>query len=182
MSLFAAARRYANAFLETAVEAGKLETAKEDMLSIREALQSTKELQLFLKSPIIKKAQKKAVISSIFEDRVDPLTYRLLTLLLQKNREELIEDISREFIRLYNHHHGIIDVEVSSASEINTKQMNALIKQLESTTGKKINISPVLKEDLIGGLKIRIDDTVIDGSVKYKLNQLKERLTSVAVE
>jgi len=59
--------------------------------------------------------------------------------------------------------------------------MIALVKQLESTTGKTVNVKPVLNKELIGGLMIRIDDTVIDGTVKYKLNQLKDRLTSVVV-
>ncbi len=176
-----AARRYANAFLQTAIEAGKLEKAREDILTLREAFLSTRELQLFLKSPIVNKAQKQAAISSIFEDKVDPLTFRLLNLLLKKNREELIEDISREFLLIYNVHHGIVDVEVTSASKINKQQMIALVKQLESTTGKTVNVKPVLNKELIGGLMIRIDDTVIDGTVKYKLNQLKDRLTSVVV-
>jgi F-type H+-transporting ATPase subunit delta len=177
-----AAKRYANAFLETVIEKGKLEKAKDDMLTIKSTLESSSELRLFLKNPIVKNSQKIAALEAIFAKQVDKLTFRLINLLLEKNREGLLDEITRKFLALYNHHHGIIEAEVSSASELSDKQLKALVKQLESSTGKKVIINSKIDSDLIGGLMVRIDDTVIDGSVKYKLSQLKQSLTSVEVE
>ena len=177
-----AAKRYANAFLETVIEEGKLEKAKDDMLTIMSTLESSKELRLFLKNPIVKNSQKKAALEAIFTKHVDKLTFRLINLLLEKKREGLLDEITRNFLSLYNFHHGIIEAEVSSASEMSDKQLKALVKQLEESTGKKVKIKTNIDSDLIGGLMVRIDDTVIDGSVKYKLSQLKYSLTSVAGE
>lgn len=177
-----AARRYANALLEIAVEKDILDNVKEDMLLIHNTIDASSELSLFLKNPIIKKEQKKAAIGKIFEDKVQDLTIQLFELLFTKEREALLDDISRNFIELYNLHKGIIKVDVTSAYKLEDDQLKALKKNIERTTGKKVEFETEVEEDLIGGLKFRIDDTVVDGSVKFKLNQLKDRLTSTAVE
>ncbi len=177
-----AARRYANAFLETVIEEGKLETAKDDMLTISSTLKSSKELRLFLNNRIINSAQKKAALESIFAKEVDKLTFNLIKLLLKKKREGLLMEITQNFQTLYNRHHGIIIASIYTASELSDKQSKALVKQLEKSTGKTIEINAHVDKDMIGGMMVRIDDTVIDGSVKFKLNQLKEKFTSAAVD
>ncbi|TVR16121.1 MAG: ATP synthase F1 subunit delta [Balneolaceae bacterium] len=177
-----AAKRYANAFLKTVIEEGKLEKAKDDISLISNTLESSKELRLFLKNRIISSSQKRAALESIFSDKTDKLTFGLIKLLLDKKRENLLEQISGNFLALYNHHHGIIEANIYSASKLDDKQQKALIKELEQSTGKKVKINAKIQEDLLGGLMVRIDDTVIDGSVKFKLNQLKEKFTSAAVE
>lgn len=177
-----AARRYANAFLEISLEKDVLEKSREDMLLIKNTIEASDELRLFLKNPIVKKDQKKAAVDAIFKDKVQDITLQLYELLLKKDRESLLEDISRNFIELYNLHKGIIEVGVTSAKELEDAQLKALKKNIERTTGKKVEFKTKVDEELIGGLKIRIEDTVVDGSVKFKLNQLKDRLTSTAVE
>lgn len=177
-----AARRYANAFLETAIEKKNIESAHDDMLLMQNTLQASNDLRLALKSPIVKKEQKRSVLASIFESKISGLTVNLLTLLSDKSRVDLLEDIAKHFIELYNRYHGIIEVNVSSASELEKSQLNTLIKKLESVTGKKVITQTSVNKDLIGGILVRIDDTVIDGTVKYKLNQLKDRFASAVVE
>ncbi|WP_234573119.1 ATP synthase F1 subunit delta [Rhodohalobacter sp. 614A] len=177
-----AARRYANAFLEIAIEQDTLEKAREDMLLIKNTIGASDELRLFLKNPIVKKDQKKKAVEAIFKDKVQDITLQLYELLSKKDRESLFEDISKNFIELYNRHKGIIEVSVTSANKLEKAQLEALRKSIEQTTGKKVEFKTEVDEELIGGLKYRIDDTVVDGSVKFKLNQLKHRLTSTAVE
>lgn len=176
-----AAKRYANAFLETAIEMDLLDEAKEDILLIREIFNTSPDLRLFLKSPIIKKDKKKAALDSIFGDKVQDLTLNLLAVLSNKNREILLEDITSNFIDLYNLHHGIIEISVYSATELTKSQTDEIHKKLEEFTGKKVNLSLTVDEDLLGGLKVRIEDTVIDGTVKHKLSQLKDSFKEAAV-
>lgn len=177
-----AAKRYASAYLETALEFKVLEKAKEDMLLIQNTFLSSPDLRLFLYSPVIKKDKKRAAIEAIFGKKVQDITNNLLKILSEKDREMLIEDITGYFIDLYNIHHGNINVSVSSAYKLDKKQKKALIKQLEQISGKNILLKASVDQSLIGGLKVRIDDTVIDGSVKYKLSQLRDRFTGAAVE
>jgi F-type H+-transporting ATPase subunit delta len=177
-----AARRYANAFLITALEKDSLEKAKDDILLIKNTLDQSSELRLFLRSPIIKKEQKRSALEAVFEKKISPLSVNLLRILSEKSREPLLGDITRHFLELYNKHHGIIEVQITSSTKLDDKQLTALVNKLESVTGKKVEASISVDEDLIGGLTVRIDDTVVDGSVKYKLNELKERFTSAAVD
>lgn len=177
-----AAKRYAYAFLETALEMDILEEAKKDILMIGDVLDSSKDLRLFLKSPIVRKDQKRAALKEIFEENIHDLTGKLLEILTEKNREALLELITGHFIELYNVHHGIINVDVTSAMELDKEQIKTLKSQLESSTGKKILLNRSIDEDLMGGMMVRIDDTVIDGTVKFKLNQLKDQFSLAAVE
>jgi F-type H+-transporting ATPase subunit delta len=177
-----AAKRYANAFLGLAIEDGILEKIREDMLLIKNTIDASSDLKLFLKNPIIKKDQKKAVFQQVFGEKIQEITFKFYELLSRKDRESLLEDISKKFIELYNQHQGIIKVGVTSAKKLEDAQLKALRKNIERSTGKKVEFKANVEEDLIGGLKIRIDDTVVDGSVKFKLSQLKDRLTSTEVE
>lgn len=177
-----AAKRYANAFLGLALEKDILENTREDMLLIKNTIDASSDLQVFLKNPIIKKDQKKAAVKQIFEGSVQDVTFEFYNLLARKDRENLLEDISNKFIELYNQHQGIIKVGVTSAKKLEEAQLKALKKSIEQTTGKKVEFNTDVDEELIGGLKIRIEDTVVDGSVKFKLSQLKDCLTSTALE
>lgn len=177
-----AAKRYANALLGLAIERDILEKTKEDMLLIKNTIDASPDLRLFLKNPIIKKDQKKAVIKKIFKGEIQDITFEFYNLLVRKDREALLEDISNKFIELYNQHQGIIKVGVTSAKKLEKAQLEALKKNIEQTTGNKVEFKTEVEEELIGGLKIRIEDTVVDGSVKFKLSQLKDRLTSTAIE
>lgn len=177
-----AARRYANALLETAVGDSSLEQTKEDMLMIQNTLRNSEELRVFLRSPVIKKAVKKNALEAIFKDKIQEQTFSLIEILSEKGREDLLLEISTGFMDLYNEHHGIIEVDVQTAFDLTDDQKDSLQKTLEFTTGKKVQMNVTTNEDLIGGLTVRIDDTVINGSVKYKLRQLKDKFTAATVE
>ncbi|MEX0822799.1 MAG: ATP synthase F1 subunit delta [Balneolaceae bacterium] len=176
-----AARRYANALLETAIELDILEEVKKDMQFVKNTVDQSKDLRIFLKSPVIKPELKKAALHEIFDGRVSDISMKLIKILSSKKRENLLLDITKGFMELYNNHHGIIEVNVSTAFDLTAELNSELHKKLESTTGKKVELITVTNKDLIGGLTVRIDDTVIDGSVKYKLNQLKDKFTASAV-
>lgn len=176
-----AARRYANALLVTAIEQKILEEIREDMQLIHQTIAGSSELSVFLKSPIIKNDVKKSALGVIFNDKVQQLTANLISILSDKSRESLLYGITKGFMELYNQHHNIVEVDVETAFELNDAQETSLKKELEAMTGKTIKMRIEKNEDLIGGLSVRIEDTVYDGSAKYKLNQLKRKFTT-AVE
>jgi F-type H+-transporting ATPase subunit delta len=176
------ARRYATAFLEAALEQNELEKANDDIMLMINTLRASNDLRLFLKSPIIKKDQKSEVLATIFENKINALTVNLLNILSDKGRLNLLDDIGQNFIDIYNIHNGIIEVNVITAEELGNGQLDKLVKELELVTGKKVKANISVDKDLIGGILVRIGDTVIDGTVKYKLNQLKDRFASAALE
>lgn len=176
-----AARRYARALLDTSIEQGNLEEVLDDIGLIDSTISDSPELRAFLRSPIVRKEVKRSALDEIFKDKVGDLTYNLIGILCDKSREKLLHDITRGFAELYNEHHNIVEIGVRSAFDLDKDQHKDLHEKLESATGKTVRLSVENDVELIGGLTVHISDTVIDGSVKHKLNQLKEKFTA-AVE
>lgn len=175
-----AARRYASALLELAREEEAVERTLEDILFIKNTIEDSRELLLFLRSPIIKPDQKVKALESIFADQVSELVHRFITLIARKNRENLIDQIVEAFIEKYNEFAGIITAEVFSASEMDDKQLQKVKNALEEFTSKKVIITPKVQKDLKGGIAVKINDTVIDGTIKHKLEQLEDVFLSTA--
>lgn len=176
-----AARRYANALITSAIEQEILEVVKDDILLIEETISNSAELRLFLKSPIIKKEDKKSAVDQIFGSKIQKLTSGLLNILSQKGREKLLHDIAVSFLELYNKHHNIQEVDITTAFELTEDQQSNLQKELSKALGKSVVMEVFEDHSLIGGLTVQIDDTIIDGSSRYKLNKLKTKFTT-AVE
>ena len=177
-----AARRYASAMLQSAVERDILEEIKADMEFVYNTISDSQDLKLFLKSPIIKIDDKRDALTSIFKEHLRKETFVLIELLLDKRRETILSVIGKSFLELYNEHKGIIDVGVYSAYELSDEHLKSLLDSLEESTGKKVQLNINRDESLRGGLAVRIDDTVIDGTVKHKISQLKNQFAANAAK
>lgn len=182
MLITKAARRYATALLESAKETNTVDDILADINLIKNTLEDSRELIMFLRSPVIKFDDKTEALEKIFSDRVQEMTNRFLQLLARKNRIYLLDQITEAFIQRYNKFAGIIKIEVYTAYELDDAQQEKLHKALEEKTGKKVDMNLNLDESLKGGLAVRIEDTVIDGTVKYKLQELEQKFLSTAIE
>jgi F-type H+-transporting ATPase subunit delta len=177
-----AARRYATALLGLAKEQDVVESTLEDILLIKNTLDDSRDLLLFLKSPIIKPDKKVSALDEIFKSEISELVHRFITLIARKNRQNVLDEIVTAFIEVYNEHAGIISAEVFVAKELDDKQIAEVTKKLEDVTGKKVNVTTKVQEDLKGGMAVKIADTVIDGTIKHKLEQLEDVFLNTATE
>ena len=177
-----AARRYATALLELAIEQDVVESTLEDVLFIKNTLEDSRDLVLFLKSPIIKPDKKVSALDEIFKSEISELVHRFVTLIARKNRQNVLDEIVLAFQEAYNEHAGIISAEVFVAEKLDDKQIAGVTNKLEDFTGKKVNVTITVQEDLKGGMAVKIADTVIDGTVKHKLEQLEDEFLSTATE
>ncbi len=169
------ARRYAEGFIEMAVEQKKLETIAGDLETLRHTIEQSRELRLFLKSPVIDKARKRSILRSLFEGKLDAATVRFLDLLAEKGRENILQDILTQFFALLDDRQGIVRVDVRTAADFTSDQTATLQTRLESYTGKKVRMTFGLDKQLRGGFVARVGDTVFDGSIKRQLELLRER-------
>lgn len=175
---FKAARRYAFAMFQSSVELGILEECKRDMDLIHETIEAATDLALFLKSPIIKKDDKREVLTKVFQKSVTKETMVLINLLVTKGRESSLKQISERFSELYNEHKNILDVDVNTAFELDDQQTASLREALEKITQKIVHLNTKVDAELIGGLSVRIHDTMFDGTVRHKMSQLKQQFSS----
>ncbi|MDR9415083.1 MAG: ATP synthase F1 subunit delta [Gracilimonas sp.] len=177
-----AARRYATALLELAIEQKSVEQTLKDVSFIKNTLEGSRDLVLFLKSPVIKPDKKVAALNAIFGDHLSDLVHQYVSLIARKNRQNMLDEIVTAFIDKYNDHAGIISAEVYVARELSNKELKKVKSTLEKFTNKKVNITTKVQEDLKGGMAVKIEDTVIDATVKHKLEQLEDEFLSSASE
>lgn len=176
-----ASRRYATALLGMAQERNEIDEILEDIEFIHNTLEDSRELVSFLKSPIINYDDKIGALETLFFDNLQEATKLFIKLLARKERIDLLGQITIAFIDAYKKQAGILTVDVFVAKELSDSQRNALHQKLEEKTQKKIDLNITLDESLKGGMAVRIDDTVIDGTVKHQLAKLEESLLSTTV-
>ena len=176
MSVSTLARRYAGAVFEAAKSAGAIDKVESDLGLVTYSLQTMPRLREALSHPLIPAARKKEIAAEVFGGKVEGVTLDFLNLLIDKRREEIIEHVEREYVQLANECRGIVVAVASSAVPLTPEERAGLRAKLEQFTGKKVELRAEEDPGLIGGLLVRIGDTVIDGSVKGYLASLKHRL------
>jgi F-type H+-transporting ATPase subunit delta len=169
-------RRYASALFAAASRAGPVDQVESDLGLVNYAIEQSPDLWEALVSPIIPPPKKREILADIFEGKVSEITLSYLGLCVDKRREEVIRETEAEFVTLANEARGIILAEATSATELSDDQEARLISKLSETTGKRVELSRKVDPSLIGGLLVRMGDTVIDGSIRGQLEALRERL------
>lgn len=176
MSEVAIARRYAQALYEQAAESGEVELVDADIALIRDGLSASRELVGFFESPIISRDKKSDVVRSLFSGKVCPLTLRFLLLLVEKRRENHFSRISDSYLELRDRQSGVVEVSARTALPLSENDVQQLVQSLEKMTGKGIRLISNVDESILGGIIIRVGDTVYNGSAKNQLATLRERL------
>lgn len=183
MSDLAISRRYALALSETAGEKDRTERIDEDVDLVRESLDSSPELERFFQSPVVPREKKSAVIRELFGPRVHKSTLDFLLLLVEKRREGMVRRILAAYRELRDEQQGFVAVVARSARPIGPEEKQRLVDSVSRITGSRVRLETQVDESLLGGIVLRVGDTVYDGSVTNKLAALRERLragTSVA--
>src|SRR5437667_3174477 len=170
-----AARRYTTALYEIAEENKKTDKIKQDFESIKTSIDKSSELKLFLSTPIIICETKARVIAELFKSKVDDITIKFLQLLCKKNRENLLYDIAVDFLDLLNEERNILEATIKTAVDISSDNKKDLIEKLKIYTGKEVNATFEVDPAIKGGFVARIQDTIIDASIKRQLELLREK-------
>lgn len=168
--------RYAKAIFEVAKDKSLLDVCYNDMKLVRTMINSSKELRVLLKSPIINKTKKKAVFEGLFKNQVCELTFGFLNLLTDKQREALTVDIVNQFEILFNEEKHIQVVDITTAIELTDTLKQKIMAKLTEVTGKIIQPNYSINSELKGGLLIRMDNWVYDATIAHQLDLLRQQL------
>ncbi len=172
-----AASRYAKSLLSLAVEQKTLDTAYADMKLIDDTCDANRDLQLLLKSPVVKADKKQAVMNAVFGKALSSLTAGFIKLIIQHHREDLLHEISDSFVKQYRAHKNIGVAEIITAVPLKTDVKNKIAEQLRKQEGREMNVIEKVDENIIGGLIVRVGDKQFDGSILRKLNDLKKEFS-----
>lgn len=175
----ALAMTYARSLFELASAAGgqaKISEVAGELEQIVEIARSDKVFHEFIGSPIIDRNKREASLKRIFENRVTDLSLRFLLVLNDKGRLSHLDSIASAFDRLVQEQFGRVEVDVFTAAVLGSDQLAGLRQSISAALGKDPVLHPYTEPAMIGGVKLRIGDQLIDGSVATRLRRMKRDL------
>ena len=164
-------RRYAEAIYEIAVSTDKVKEIYEALNQMMELYKNDNE---FNTHPLIELDEKKKVLKEMFKNSGETIE-NIIFYILDKKRMENIRNITAEYLKIYYEKNQILDVEATFAVEPTEAQKAKLIANLEKKTGKKVKLAIKIDKSILGGGIIRIGDTVIDGSIRKELDNIRKK-------
>ena len=171
-----ASRRYATAFFNAAHKQNKLPIVIADIKTVLDLMGETPALQQMWDSPVIPSGRKRELTLQLFSSSLDPLTISFLRLLIDKRREFLLPTVQMELQELTDTSNHLIRAEATFAVEPTPEEVAALTESLERRTGENVKLTYTVNNEIIGGVVVRMQDTIIDGSVRGTLERLREQL------
>ncbi|HZT43080.1 MAG TPA: ATP synthase F1 subunit delta [Chthonomonadaceae bacterium] len=175
-----AASRYAMALFDIAQKQGKLEAIERDLNAVIDLMRLTPVLQKVWESPLLPPDRKNRILGDVLGESFDPLTLTFLRLLVDKQRESILEGVQREVRRLADAARHLVRAEAIFAVAPTTEEKAALIRSLEERTGESVDLTVHVDPAILGGVVVRMQDTLIDGSVRGTLERLREQLLQEA--
>lgn len=172
-----AARRYAKAIFDLAVEENALDRVTTEMKSVGNTVASSSELREILASPLVAQEARKAVMSAVLQRLgVSTLVRNAVLLITDHRRGALLPEIAELLTRLADERAGKLQAEVISATPLTESQYARLTAVLERLTNRKIALVRKVDPSLIGGVITRIGDKMYDGSIRSRLAELRTSL------
>jgi F-type H+-transporting ATPase subunit delta len=167
------ASRYARSLIELSQEKGTLDRVQADMQLINASCSGSRELMVFLNSPIIRTDKKQAVVRELFGSRVSEITARFLDIIIAKRREMFIPDIAAAFIRQFKQIRHIHTAEIITAAPLDDTLRKQVMDILRGYTHTEIELHEKVSTDLIGGYILTVEDKQDDTSIRTKINKLR---------
>jgi len=177
--LRSASLQYANALADIALEQGAAEPVLKQLSEFGAAFAESAELRTFLATPGVEREVKHGVIEKLAARMgASKIIRNFLFVMVDNQRTSLLPDILAAFQEAIRRRQGVAEAEVSSSAHLNEAQKAQLLQTLERLTGKKIQAKYALEPELLGGAVVRIGDTIYDGSLRSRLNEMRARLTA----
>ncbi|MBI4307708.1 MAG: ATP synthase F1 subunit delta [Chloroflexi bacterium] len=175
--LISSPKRYAEAVFDLARQRNELDAWKTDLETMAEALSDPAFLGV-LENPAVAYADKEAILKQAFP-RLHLLAYNFIRLLTRRGRAALAPGVAREYQRLLDAQRGITRAYVTTAVPLGASDVQEIARRLAGLVdGKEVQVSTTVDPGIIGGLVARIDDRLLDGSTRMRLERLRQGLGS----
>jgi F-type H+-transporting ATPase subunit delta len=175
-----AARRYAEAAFEVALRDKTVADWRSELERAAEIAGDERSLDV-LANPAIPGERRAEALRELLDDRVSRPVLNLILLMLRRGRIRELPRVAVEFRRLDDKRQGITHATATSATELTEDEVGELTARLERSTGGRIALDVEVDPSLLGGLIVRVGDRMIDGSVRGRLERLRNRLVSGAL-
>ena len=168
---------YARALLELAQEVGALPEVADEVAQLEKLLAEQPDLSRLVTNRLIGHVGRHAMLERMFASRVSVLVYRFLQVLSGKGRLYLLPDVLRGFDALYAQSQGRVEAEVTVAADMGDDLRSAIAQRVGLAIKRDVTLTQRVDPSLIGGLKLRLGDQLIDASVTAQLRAIRQRMT-----
>jgi len=170
---------YSRSLFEVASEHGDLDRVHEELGQFTDALDKSRDLQVFFFSPYFSSQEKKEAIGNLLEG-ADERFVRFLELLAERHRMPAIFRIRRQFDALWREENKMLPVTLTSAVELDSQTVEGIGKKIEEQTGQKVELTSNVDEDVLGGIVLQVGNMVLDASVRGRLEKLRKNVAAAA--
>jgi F-type H+-transporting ATPase subunit delta len=148
---------------------------REQLGAFADALSETRELQVFLFSPYFSTQEKKDGLERAVTG-ADPVVMNFLELLIEKHRTPAIFRIRARYDALWEEENRLLPVQITSAVQLDEAIVKQLGDRISEQTGRKVELSSSVEPDILGGIVVRVGNSVLDASVRNRLEQLRKQV------
>ena len=166
---------YARSLFEVAKEQDKLDSIREQLGAFADALDETRELQVFFFSPYFSTAEKQDGLERAVTG-ADPAIINFLKLLIENHRMPVIFRIRRGYDELWEEENRLLPVRVTSAVELDRRTVRQIGDRIAEQTGRKVDLSSQVDPDIIGGIVVRVGNSILDASIRNRLESLRKQV------
>ena len=170
-----AARVYADALFEAGKDRGKLDSLQSQLAQFADAVDGNRELQVFLFSPYLSSADKREGLGRAISGAEPELT-NFLELLIENHRMPVIYRARRQFEALWDVEHRLLPVEVTSAVALDPAVAEELGSRIREQTGQNVELTSTVDPDILGGIVLRVGNSILDASISNRLQQLRREV------
>jgi F-type H+-transporting ATPase subunit delta len=168
---------YARSLFEVAQEQGKLDDVRDQLGDFADTLDSNQEMQVFFFSPYFSTPEKEEGLDRVVTG-AEPILQNFLKLLIEKHRMPAVFRVRRTFDELWQRENKLLPVEVTSAIELDQNTVKQIGERIGEETGQKIELSERVDPDILGGLVVRVGNSIIDSSIRARLDSLRKQVAT----
>ena len=167
---------YAEALFRVVRAEGELDRVEDELYRFGKTLETTHELKQALSDQTLEKGQRVKILEELLGDKVSEHTLGLLTFIVSQGRARHLPQILEEVSELAAEARNSVVAEVRTAIPLDGEQRKKLAEALSKATGKRVEVKVLVDPSVIGGVVAKVGDTVIDGTIKHRLEQLREQV------
>ena len=173
------AQVYARSLFEVALEQGKLDELREQLAQFADALEGDRQLAVFFFSPYFSTAEKEQGLERVLTG-ADESFVNFLRLLIEKHRMPVLFRIRHTYERLWDEENKVLPVEITSAIELDPATTESLGSTIGERAGRKVTLAARVDPEIIGGIIVRVGNSILDASIRNRLEQLRRHVAQGA--
>jgi F-type H+-transporting ATPase subunit delta len=173
------AKVYARSLFEVAREQGKLDLLREQLAQFVDALNENRELAVFFFSPYFSISERQDALGRVLVG-ADEIFVNFLELLIEKHRMPVSFRIRQAFEQLWEEENRTLPVEITSAIELDKGTTESLARQIGERAGRKVKLATRVDPEILGGLVVRVGNSILDASIRNRLEQLRRQVAQGA--